>query len=74
MCRISWIVFPKSKLPLRSCFCKIDNSLIGRSFKPKSNVMLILLKWTIHQNINERQNLLGFLAAASGLRVEKILV
>ena len=74
MCRISWIVFPKSKLPLRSCFCKIDNSLIGRSFKPESNVMLILFEWAIHQNINERKNLLGFLTAASGLRVEKILV
>lgn len=36
--------------------------------------MLILLKWAIHQNINERHNLLGFLAAASRLRVEKILV
>lgn len=74
MCRISRIVFPKSKLPLRSCFCKIDNSLIGRSFKPESNVMLILFEWAIHQNINERQNLLGFLAAASRSRIKQVLI
>ncbi len=36
--------------------------------------MLILLKWAIHQNINERQNLLGFLAAASRSRVKQVLI
>ena len=36
--------------------------------------MLTLLKWAIHQNINERQNLLGFLATASRSRVKQVLI